>query len=181
MEIKSKLRISQILLVLIVSVFVAACGRKNVKQANPLLHSSQTVSDAALTAENGTASETEGSLRNKDYATEIGIQTVYFDFDKSELAVESRRTLQENAAVLKNRAGVEIQVAGHCDERGTTEYNLALGQRRANVVRNYYKALGIKISRMSTISYGEEMPTCAESTEQCWQTNRRVETLVRKM
>lgn len=179
MKIEPKLRISQILLVLMISVFAVGCGKKNVKQGSILPDSPQTVSDAALTAEDGMASETEGSLRNKDYAPEAGIHTVYFDFDKSELSDETRKALQENAAALKKRAGVEIQVAGHCDERGTTGYNLALGQRRANVVRNYYKALGIKISRMSTISYGEEKPACMESTEECWAQNRRVETLIK--
>ena len=118
-------------------------------------------------------------MRNKDYAPEAGIHTVYFDFDKSELSSEARKALQENAAILKKRAGVEIQVGGHCDDRGTTGYNLALGQRRANIVRNYYKALGIKMTMMSTISYGEEKPVCMESTDACWVQNRRVETLLK--
>jgi peptidoglycan-associated lipoprotein len=178
MKVVFKRRIGQILFLLVVSIFAASCSKKNVKQEKILPDSSQTVSDAALTADDGTAGENEGSSRDKDYAPEAGIRTVYFDFDKSELSDETRKVIQWNAATLKKR-GVEIQVSGHCDERGTTEYNLALGQRRANVVRNYYKALGIKISRMATISYGEEKPVCTESTDACWAQNRRAETLIR--
>ncbi len=175
MKTEPRLGISQILLVLLASVFAVGCGKKNVKQGITLPDSSQIVSDATLIEED----ETEGSSRNKDYAPEAGIQTVYFDFDKSELSFETRKALQENAAVIKKRVGVEIQVAGHCDERGTTEYNIALGQRRANVIRNYYKALGIKITSMATISYGEENPVCLETADECRAQNRRGETLIR--
>lgn len=118
-----------VLFLVIVFVFAAACGKKNVKQdvVREPVYTAQTVSEPALAAEDVTALDNEGSLRNKDYAPEAGIYTVYFDFDKSELGEDVRKRLRENAAALKKRATVEIQVAGHCDERGTTEYNLALG------------------------------------------------------
>lgn len=174
-----KHRIGPILFLLVVSFFAVSCGKKNVKQESALPDSSQTVSGAALTADDRAASEAEGSSRDKNYIAEVGIHTVYFDYDRSELSAEARKALQKNAEALKKRGGDEIQIAGHCDERGTTGYNLALGQHRANVVRNYYKALGIKMARMSTISYGEENPVCQESTDECWAQNRRAETLIR--
>ncbi len=172
-------RATQILFLLVVSVFSASCGKKALKQDGALPGAAQTAAAAAFTAEDGEANETEASLRDKDYAPETGIHTVYFDFDTAELKTETRRLLQENAAALKTRTGVEIQMAGHCDERGTTGYNLALSQRRATMVRNYYKYLGVKINRMSTIGYGDEKPGCPESAEECWARNRRVETLVK--
>lgn len=167
-----------VLFMLIVFVFAVACGKKNVKRT-PAPEPSRTAFEPAFSIEDVTASEGEGSLRNKDYSPEAGVFTVFFNYDKAELSEEALKSLQANAATLKKRAAVEIQVAGHCDERGTTEYNLALGQRRANIVRNYYKHHGIKMNSMSTISYGEEKPVCVEAAEGCWAQNRRVETLIR--
>ncbi len=171
----NKIWTMQILFVLVVCVFAAACSKKNVKQTSAL---PETVMESVVPVP-AEAEGDEGSLRNKKYAQIAEVQTAYFDFDRSELSDKTRSTLQANAAVLKKRPLLEIQIAGHCDERGTTEYNLALAQRRATAVRNYYKALGIKIGRMSTISYGEEGPVCADSTEECWDKNRRAETLVK--
>jgi peptidoglycan-associated lipoprotein len=173
-----KIIIAQVLSLLIVTVFAAACGKKNVKQ--PASAEPVQIVDSAFADSEGDLSAREGSLRDKVYFSDPGVLTVRFDFDRSELSKEMRETLQANAAVLKKRPEVEIQVAGHCDERGTTEYNLALAQRRANAVRDYYKNLGIKLARMSTISYGEERPVCAEPTEACWAQNRRAETLLKK-
>lgn len=177
MKPKARIEIIQVLFLVVVAMFAAACGKKNVKQASivePVL-----AADSVITDIDVDASEKEGSLRNKEYSNDPVILVVRFDFDKAELSAEARGTLAANAAALKKRPEIEIQVAGHCDERGTTEYNLALSQRRANAVRNYYKNLGVKIARMSTISYGEERPVCSESTEECWAQNRRAETLIR--
>lgn len=178
MKANCKPGIRRLILALIVPVFAAACGKKNIKQA-AVPEPAQIGSDAVLLDTGEEDGEKEGSLRNKEYTADPALLTVNFDFDKAELSGNMRRILQENAAVLKNRGGVEIQAAGYCDEKGTTEYNLALGQRRANIVRDYYKYLGIRIKRMSTISYGEEKPACPESTEECWAQNRRVETLLK--
>jgi peptidoglycan-associated lipoprotein len=106
------------------------------------------------------------------------VKIVHFDYDSDYLAPEARATLVQNADWLKNHLEARVQAAGHCDERGTVEYNLALGQRRAQAVKDYYKALGIPEGRVATISYGKEKPLCRESSEDCWQQNRRVETLV---
>jgi peptidoglycan-associated lipoprotein len=177
MKTKFRIEIAQVMLLVIVAVFASACGKKNVKP--PAAAEPVQIGDSAGLETDGELGEREGSLRNKGYISDPGLLAVRFDFDRSELGEEARKVLQANAAALKKRPDAEIQAAGHCDERGTTEYNLALAQRRATAVRNYYKNLGIKMSRMSTISYGEERPACAESTEDCWAQNRRAETLVK--
>ncbi len=100
---------------------------------------------------------------------------VYFEFDKATLTDATRSQLGKNADFLKSRDGADfvILIEGHCDERGTTDYNLALGNRRADSARNYLVSLGISEDRLKAISYGEERPQCEESNEDCWQLNRR--------
>lgn len=121
----------------------------------------------------------EASLRGKAYQTAPELATVRFPYDSVVLDDEARARLKENAAWLKKLPKIEIQIQGHCDERGTTAYNLALGQRRATAVREYYKDLGIPMKRMSTISFGEERPECSVQDEECWARNRRAQTLAR--
>ena len=100
---------------------------------------------------------------------------VYFEFDKATLTDATRSQLGKNADFLKSQDGEDfvITIEGHCDERGTNDYNLALGDRRANSARDYLTSLGISGDRLKTISYGEERPQCEESNEDCWQLNRR--------
>jgi len=98
---------------------------------------------------------------------------VFFAFDKADLTAESRDTLANDAKLLKAASGVKIVVEGHCDERGTNEYNLGLGERRANAVKNYLVSLGISTSRIKTISYGEEKPFAMGHGEAAWNQNRR--------
>ena len=98
---------------------------------------------------------------------------VFFDFDKYDLSAEARDNLATNARVLKAAANVKIVIEGHCDERGTNEYNLALGERRANAVKNYLVSLGIPSARIKTISYGEEKPFAMGHNEEAWRQNRR--------
>ena len=107
------------------------------------------------------------------------IGDVYFDFDRSELRAESTEQLARNANWLRDNPNYVATIEGHCDERGTNEYNLALGERRANAAKSYLVSLGIDGGRLTTISYGEERPVCAESTESCWQRNRRAHFVVR--
>jgi len=97
---------------------------------------------------------------------------VFFDYDKSDLSSGSRDTLANDAKLLKAASGVKIVIEGHCDERGTNEYNLGLGERRANAVKNYLVSLGISASRIKTISYGEEKPFNAGHNEAAWKQNR---------
>ncbi|MCB0329738.1 MAG: peptidoglycan-associated lipoprotein Pal [Bdellovibrionales bacterium] len=101
------------------------------------------------------------------------LKDVYFAFDKSDLSAESKATLQTNASWLKENSSASVTIEGHCDERGTREYNLALGQRRAQSAFDYLRGLGIEDSRMSTVSYGEDQPLDPRSNEEAWAVNRR--------
>ena len=103
------------------------------------------------------------------------MRKVFFEFDKSSLTEESKAILQQNAAWLREHPDIKVQVAGHCDERGTIEYNLALGERRAMSVRNYLASLGADPDQLYTISYGEERPAVLGHSEDAWSQNRRVE------
>ncbi|MEF3279812.1 MAG: peptidoglycan-associated lipoprotein Pal [Elusimicrobiota bacterium] len=119
---------------------------------------------------------TEGNIRKQ---TDISLQTINFDFDKYELTTEAKKILSDNAkTIIENSYTVTVE--GHCDERGTNQYNLSLGQKRANVVKEYYIMLGVPERNIATISYGEENPVCFESTEECWAKNRRAETKTTK-
>jgi peptidoglycan-associated lipoprotein len=102
-----------------------------------------------------------------------GLKPVYFDFDKSFIRDDAKAIMKANAAWLKAHPKVKIRIEGNCDERGTKEYNQALGQRRAASAKKYLTDLGISGKRISLISYGKEKPICSESTEDCWQKNRR--------
>jgi peptidoglycan-associated lipoprotein len=106
------------------------------------------------------------------------LKDVLFEFDRHDLTAEARDTLRSNAEWLKGNASTRIEVEGHCDERGTSEYNLALAAKRAQATRDYLVTLGITPDRISTISYGEEIPACIVSNESCWQQNRRVRFVV---
>ncbi len=121
----------------------------------------------------------EPSLRGKEYKEMADISTVYFELDQATLRSDARNTLEKNYQTLKEHADWEILVEGHCDERGTTDYNLGLGQKRAASVRQYYISLGMNGSKIATISYGKENPACTEHTEDCWSKNRRGVTKVR--
>jgi peptidoglycan-associated lipoprotein len=101
------------------------------------------------------------------------LKEIYFGFDSFDLNPEARAILKVNADWLKTNASVRLEVEGHCDERGTNEYNLALGAKRAQAAKDYLVTLGISTDRVSTISYGEELPVCKEQNEACWQKNRR--------
>ena len=106
------------------------------------------------------------------------LKDIRFDYDKYEIRREDEEILRENAAFLKKNPKMKIQIEGHCDERGTAEYNLALGERRANSTKKYLVSLGITSDRISTISYGEERPLDPRSNEEAWAKNRRAHIVV---
>jgi peptidoglycan-associated lipoprotein len=106
-------------------------------------------------------------------AAVTGLQPIYFDFDKSFIRDDARSIMKANAEWLKANPKVKVRIEGNCDERGTKEYNQALGQRRAASAKKYFTDLGIAARRISLISYGKEKPICAEHNEECWQKNRR--------
>lgn len=122
---------------------------------------------------------TEASLRGSGFEADPEIAPVRFEYDSAQLSDETLAVLKANAEILKKRPALQVLVAGHCDERGTVAYNLALGQKRAKEVREYYIRLGVDGRRIATISYGKEQPECSESTEECWAANRRAVTGVR--
>jgi peptidoglycan-associated lipoprotein len=101
------------------------------------------------------------------------LKDVFYEFDRYDLSADARATLRANAEWLKSNPSARVEIEGHCDERGTNEYNLALGAKRAQTAREFLTTLGIPADRLSTISYGEEIPVCREPTEDCWTKNRR--------
>jgi len=106
---------------------------------------------------------------------DLQFETIYFDFDKSDIRSDQRASLSKNAQLLSRYLSVNIRVEGHCDERGTEEYNIALGQRRADAIVNYLTNYGISSSRIRTISFGEMRPVDSGHTESAWSKNRRAE------
>jgi peptidoglycan-associated lipoprotein len=117
-------------------------------------------------------------LQTGEAPKEGPLKNIYFAFDKYDLSTEARATLKSNADWLKANPTARVEVEGHCDERGTNEYNLALGAKRAQSAKDYLASLGVVAGRLSTISYGEEVPVCREHNEECWQKNRRARFVV---
>jgi peptidoglycan-associated lipoprotein len=115
----------------------------------------------------------------KEFMAVAALKEVYFDFDKYDIRPEDAKTLDANATWLKSNGDNLVLIEGHCDERGTNEYNLALGERRAKSTMNYLVSQGIQANRITIISYGEERPVCTEKTEACWAKNRRANFLVK--
>ena len=106
------------------------------------------------------------------------LKDIHFDFDKYDIRPGDAAILKEDAALLKKYPNVKIQIEGHCDERGTVEYNLALGERRANKAKDYLVSLGISTARISTISYGKERPLDPGHNDEAWAKNRRAHTII---
>jgi peptidoglycan-associated lipoprotein len=157
----------------------AGCSRKQPPATDdrsrveppPATDTADADADAARRAE-----EEARRARESAYAS---IQApIYFDFDRSDLREDARQTLQAKAEALRQFPDIRIRIEGHCDERGTVEYNLALGERRAEAARAYLVDLGIDPDRMTTISYGEERPAMEGQNEGAWSQNRRDEFVV---
>jgi peptidoglycan-associated lipoprotein len=146
---------------------LAGCSHK------PETTGGETAGPTGIESNSGVA--TPGS--EADLQQNVG-DRVFFALDKSELSQEARTTLNRQAAWLKKYPSVHVTIEGHCDERGTREYNMALGARRANVVRVFLVALGIDGSRLSTVSYGAERPAVLGTGESVWSQNRRAVTVV---
>lgn len=116
---------------------------------------------------------TPSSPLTMDQQIQKAMQTIQFDYDKAEIRSDQFGKLQSAAAFLKQNPSLRFTIEGHCDERGSEEYNIALGDRRANSVKQYLSSQGIADSRLATISYGEERPVCHEQSEGCYERNRR--------
>jgi peptidoglycan-associated lipoprotein len=117
--------------------------------------------------DNGTSSDLTDALFLKE------VRDAYFDLDKADIRPDAREALSHTAEFLRNYPQLKVTIEGHCDERGSTEYNLGLGDRRAAAVKQYLISQGISADRLNTVSFGKEKPFCTESTEECWQKNRR--------
>lgn len=138
----------------------------------------ENVKEEAASQKTAKPAETQASSAP---AVEAGFETVYFDFDKSDLRQDARDVLSKNAeTALKALAGAKIKIEGHCDERGSAEYNMALGERRAKSVQTYLTTLGVKGDSLSIISYGKEKPAVTGSDEAAWAKNRRAEFVIVK-
>jgi len=174
--------------VLILVTGLAACGPKEtpappqMMEEPPAPAPAETVAPPAVpdTSMDKKPSILDQDLQGiQDEAVRTGLLgDIFFDFDKFDLRADARERLQKNALFMKEYPTLEFGIEGHCDERGTNEYNLALGEKRANAARDYLASLGVSASRLRTISYGEERPFCTESNEGCWQKNRRGRFLV---
>ncbi len=141
---------------------------------------SAATTDTAGTSATTQSTETAGVAAPgsaEDFVVNVG-DRVFFDFDRYDLTAEARAQLEKQAAWLQTYPAVTITVEGHCDERGTREYNLALGERRANAAMNYLVALGVDPNRVQTISYGKERPEVVGSDESAWSQNRRAVTVI---
>jgi peptidoglycan-associated lipoprotein len=108
------------------------------------------------------------------------VQDAYFDFDMAAVRADARDALSKTAQFLRSYPQVKVNLEGHCDERGSTEYNLALGDRRAQAAKDFLVSLGIAADRMQTVSYGKERPFCMDHNEACWQQNRRAHFVLAK-
>ncbi len=152
---------------------MGACTKKVVKETEP---------DTGAAVEEVTTPEDQEQMGQRDvgYAAESALKDINFDYDKSDITPEARSVLQDSADWIRSNADTKVQIEGHCDERGTEEYNLALGERRANAVKNYLISLGVEGDRLYTISYGEELPLDPGHDETAWAKNRRAHFLVTK-
>lgn len=112
-------------------------------------------------------------MKEKTTTAAQALKPIYFDFDKSFIRDDAKAVIKANAAWLKAHPKVKVSIEGNCDERGTKEYNQALGQRRAASAKKYLADMGVSSNRISIISYGKEKPVCTDSTEGCWQKNRK--------
>ncbi len=137
--------------------------------------SGEAASGAAATA----APASTGRPSLKEFTAVAALKDVFFEFDKYDIRAEDAKTLDANATWLKANAENLLLIEGHCDERGTNEYNLALGERRAKAAMNYLVSQGVQANRITIISYGEERPVCNEKNESCWSKNRRGHFLVK--
>jgi peptidoglycan-associated lipoprotein len=121
-----------------------------------------------------TKAETKAEVSNeKSGVTAEGLKPIYFDFDKSFIRDDAKAVMMENAEWLKAHPEAKVRIEGNCDERGSVEYNQALGQRRASSAKKYLTSMGISGHRISLISFGKEKPICSDHDESCWQKNRR--------
>jgi peptidoglycan-associated lipoprotein len=182
--IMSRKAFCMVVIILCFGLTMTGCPKKTVVKEEPSVKTEEPAAkregEQAKKSEEKTAKEFEKTLVAKKEPGIEGevfesklIKDIHFDFDKYNIRPAEAEILKENAALLKTYSKGKIQIEGHCDERGTTEYNLALGERRANSTKKYLLSLGIPADRLSTISYGKEKPLDPGHNEEAWAKNRR--------
>jgi peptidoglycan-associated lipoprotein len=185
MEFRSRVAYCGLLMMVLVAF---ACAPTAATKPDPA--SSGTGSASAKTSDTARSGDGQGGGTKESDATSSSLKALqegkppitpassplkdaFFDFDRYDLSGDARAVLRANADWLKNNPSARVEIEGHCDERGTNEYNLALGAKRAQAARDYLVSLGIAPDRLSTTSYGEEIPVCQGHSEDCWRQNRR--------
>jgi len=168
------------ILILFLLVFVVGCSKSyTTKGTDTRGH----LNDREIVTEDAFVSEEyiqDINLDDADVIKEINLvfKDVLFDYDKYDIKADGRYTLDTISSWLKKNHMTRLIIEGHCDERGTNEYNLALGEKRARAAKNYLISLGVSSSRISLLTYGEEKPVCTSHNEDCWQRNRRAHFVV---
>ena len=160
-------------------LLVAGCATESTKNpdaasaSNPSASRRQTPGGKSSTSSPGSAASSLDAHRAGKSPPSGALKDIAFAFDSYDLSSEARSILQANARWLKANPAVNVEVEGHCDERGATDYNLALGAKRARAAMDYLVSLGVSPARIKITSYGEELPMCKEATESCYEKNRR--------
>jgi len=174
-----------VIFILCFGLIMIGCPKKTAVKEEPSVQKEAAKAEAERAKETKAKEQFEKSLvaeKTPGIAGEVFesslLKDIHFDFDKYDIRPGDAALLKENAALLNKYPNVKVQVEGHCDERGTVEYNLALGERRANHAKNYLVSLGISPARISTISYGKEKPLDPGHNEDAWAKNRRAHTVV---
>ena len=157
----------------------APTGSASTTAATPPAAPAPVQSDTPTAATTTPAPSSTARPAVQDFAAVPELVDVFFDFDKYDIRPGDAKTLDANANWLKSNSSHLVLIEGHCDERGTNEYNLALGERRAKSTMNYLVSQGVQANRITIISYGEERPQCTEHNEACWAKNRRAHFLVK--
>lgn len=175
------------ILILCIALIMTGCAKKTVMKEEPSVKKEE-AAKAEAERKAREAEKAKGELEKSIVAKTPGIEgevfesslfkDIQFHFDKYDIDPADAAILKGNADLLKKYHNVKIQIEGHCDERGTVEYNLALGERRANSTRNYLVSIGVSPERISTISYGKERPLDPEHNEAAWAKNRRAHTII---
>ncbi|PIP89101.1 MAG: peptidoglycan-associated lipoprotein [Bdellovibrionales bacterium CG12_big_fil_rev_8_21_14_0_65_38_15] len=156
-------------LILGLSVALTGCGSSSKKAS----------SDSSMSSPDSSSEDSSLELNGDSDSNKAGgLSTVFFEYDSSTLSSSARSTLEGNVSFLKDNTSVEVQIEGHCDERGGVQYNLALGERRAKAVRDYMVAMGVEKSRVTTISFGKERPLAFGHDNSAWGQNRRANFVV---
>ncbi|WP_353683840.1 peptidoglycan-associated lipoprotein Pal [Thermodesulfovibrio sp. 3907-1M] len=167
--------IKNLFIVIFCLFFIFACAERKIYMPEGKVEGEMPKKEEKTEAEKPTGQEELSATEMSEVLKKLQeeIKDIHFDFDRYDIRQEDIPTLKKVASLLQKYSNLRVIIEGHCDERGTNEYNFALGQKRANAVKQYLITLGVLPSKMEIISYGEEKPLCTEHNESCWQKNRR--------